>query len=321
MDTEPPIAKALKATKESRSIEFKEVFDVTSQRDWCEIIKDIVAIANTDGGVILIGVDNKGKAAKFNVKPILEIDPADIVNKIHKYTNVHFLDIEITEERKGARKIAALRIKRSPTPIVFSKPGTYDIGGGKQGRAFSEGTVYFRHGAKSEPGTTEDIRRAIDKRVAYVRKEMIKGVKKVVTAPIDSKVVVMPTEVVESEETNATPIRIVDDPSAPAFRKVDPGKSHPYLIDTVASEIKKAIDGLKLGRYEILGIRHVENLNEATRPDLIYRDTVHKSTSPQYSEAFVKFVRQRLKDPNYLNETVKKYKAYVREKALGKRKR
>jgi predicted HTH transcriptional regulator len=153
------LAKALTSSRESKTIEFKEAFDVSSAGDWCELIKDIVALANSGGGVILIGVDNRGSSNAFNVGPFLNIDPADITNKVHKYSGIQFSDFEITEEIKGAHKVGALRLQGVSIPTVFTKPGTYEIGGGKQRTAFKEGAVYFRHGAKSEPGNSEDIRR------------------------------------------------------------------------------------------------------------------------------------------------------------------
>lgn len=52
--------RALSVTRESKFIEFKEALDVNSARDWCEIIKDIVALANTGGGMIVLGADNRG---------------------------------------------------------------------------------------------------------------------------------------------------------------------------------------------------------------------------------------------------------------------
>jgi hypothetical protein len=318
MDIESLLAKALKANKESRSIEFKESLDVSSQRDWCEIIKDIIAIANTDGGVILVGVNNMGRSVRSNLRPVLGIDHADLVSKIHKYTNTHFSDIEITEQRKEGRRIAALRIQRTQIPIVFTKPGTYDIGGGRQGRAFSEGTVYFRHGAKSEPGTSEDLRKSMEKQFAVLRKQLLTGVRKVVSAPTNSRIIVLPDEVMASE-VDAAPIRIVDDPSAPAFRKIDPAKTHPYLIDKIAAEIKQFLGLAKFGRYEIQAIRHLENLSETTRPDLIYPDKVHNS-SPQYSPAFLDLIRKKLKRPSYLTDAVDNYKKYMRQRSQNKTK-
>jgi predicted HTH transcriptional regulator len=50
-----------KSKSESRSIDFKSTFNPDSAADWCELIKDIVAIANSGGGSILVGVDDEGK--------------------------------------------------------------------------------------------------------------------------------------------------------------------------------------------------------------------------------------------------------------------
>src|SRR2546421_1989120 len=105
------IKKALNARRESKSVEFKESLNVASPGEWVEIIKDIVAIANSGGGVILIGVDNHGKSIGFDVKPLLEFDSADIINKIHKYTGVQFSEFEVLEEEKAGHKIAAINIQ------------------------------------------------------------------------------------------------------------------------------------------------------------------------------------------------------------------
>lgn len=54
------LEKAITAKRESRLIEFKSAFNTASTEDWCEIIKDIAALANTAGGAIVFGVDNTG---------------------------------------------------------------------------------------------------------------------------------------------------------------------------------------------------------------------------------------------------------------------
>lgn len=54
------LEKGLAAKRESKFVEFKESFDPKDSGDWCEIAKDIVAIANTGGGIILIGLSNVG---------------------------------------------------------------------------------------------------------------------------------------------------------------------------------------------------------------------------------------------------------------------
>lgn len=76
--------KAIKAKKESKYIEFKECFDPESAREWCELIKDIVAIGNSGGGVILFGVDDSGRPNAIDRSALVNLDPADIANKISK---------------------------------------------------------------------------------------------------------------------------------------------------------------------------------------------------------------------------------------------
>jgi len=41
---------------ETDDLDFKEQFDPMSRQDWCELIKDIAAIANSGGGAIIVGV-------------------------------------------------------------------------------------------------------------------------------------------------------------------------------------------------------------------------------------------------------------------------
>lgn len=147
---EETIRKTLNAKRESKHVEFKSIFDPPSAQDWCELVKDIVAIANTGGGGILFGVDNVGRPCGFDVAPVLQIDSATITDKIARYTGVQISDFEMLEVEKLGYRLALLVISPVDIPLVFTQPGTYPISGGKQQSAFSRGTVYFRHGAKSD---------------------------------------------------------------------------------------------------------------------------------------------------------------------------
>jgi len=45
---------------------------------------------------------------------------------------------------------------------------------------FSVGTVYFRHGAKSEPGTSDDLRQFLEREIEATRRTWLDGIAKVV---------------------------------------------------------------------------------------------------------------------------------------------
>lgn len=123
-----------------------------------------------------------------------------------------------------------LVIEPADFPMIFIKPGTYSDPNSKHGQIteFHQGTIYFRHGAKSETGVQNDIRQAIDNRVEQLRSGWLSNIKKVMYAPEGAKVTVLPHEVRQSSSPDAVPIRWVDDPDAPEYRVVDPNETHIY---------------------------------------------------------------------------------------------
>ena len=208
------IQRALAAKRESKYIEFKDSFDPNSPAEWCEIVKDVVAIANSGGGVIVFGLDSSGAPTGASLDALVGIDPADFGNKIAKYIGPVQLEFEVRELAKQNRKLQALVIQAVSIPVIFQKPGTYDAGAGKQKTAFSMGTVYFRHGAKSEPGNSDDIRTVIERQLEFIRKSWIKGVRKVVQAPEGSQIITVRPSGNAGSTTISPFLRAVKDPTA-----------------------------------------------------------------------------------------------------------
>jgi hypothetical protein len=299
------VQKGLANKRESKYVEFKEAFDPGSAEAWCELIKDIIAISNTGGGVIIIGLSSTGGPSGKDIAPVLGLDPATVTDRIHKYTGYQFTEFEITGCEKDGSKLAAFRVFETPDPIIFLNPGTYDIGGGKQKTTFSKGTLYFRHGAKSEPGNTDDLRAVIQRRLESIRREWIQGVRKVVQAPPGAEVTVLPTEVVHSNLPGATPIRIVDDPKAPAYRIVDPGNTHPHrqkeLIQATNKQLPK--EG-RINTHDILAVRRVYGID--SKEEFCYKP---RFGSPQYSEGLVSWlIEQYNGDRDFFTKARQRYR-------------
>ena len=298
------VEKGKGAKRESKYVDFKQSFDPSSNGEWCELIKDIVAMANTGGGVILVGLDNGGKPTGEDVQAVLELDHATIMDKIGKYTGLESCDVEVQEGSKCGAVIAILEVSEVEVPIVFHRPGTYPIGAGKQKTAFARGTVYFRHGAKSEPGTTADLRRAIERRLDAIRKQWLDGVGKVVRSPQGSSVTIVSGDVVESRSPSATPIRLVDDPTAPEYRVRDPDTTHPYrqkeLIEVVNDRLP---DGVEVNTHDMLAIRRSHGIDGNRR----YWHQGRFGT-PQYSDAFAEWiVEQHKEDGEFFRECRERY--------------
>jgi hypothetical protein len=114
------------------------------------------------------------------------MDPAKVTDQIAKYTGEHFSDFEIRKVIRGQCSVIAFLISPVLVSIVLIEPGTHPLPDGKQQRlAFSKGTVYFRNGAKSEPGNTNDLRCAIERHLTNIRKSWLKGIKKPVRPVLD----------------------------------------------------------------------------------------------------------------------------------------
>jgi len=119
------VQRAEVATRESKFLDFKSDFDLASAESWCGIIKDIIAFSNSGGGIIVFGTDDNGKSSTMDSAPLLAYDTADITNRIARYTNYQFADIEVLEVKRKDKIHAAFLIGAADVPIVFTKPGTY----------------------------------------------------------------------------------------------------------------------------------------------------------------------------------------------------
>lgn len=307
----------LDATVETTNLEFKRGFDVSSTRDWVEIIKDIVAIANSGGGAILLGVDDSGKPVGELVEHILKLDPADITNKVKRYTDYQFTEFTLVSAEKNNTTIAVLKIFATPTPLVFTKPGTYAINdGGKQTTAFGLGTIYFRHGAKSEPASFLDLRAFVERAVADVRDEWLSNIRKVVEAPAGSQVFMIAPSSMGEDIPTETSVRVVDDPSAPAFRRLNRDHTHPYRQTELVKHLNERLNvEPPVTSFDIQCLRAAHKLED--KPQFFDQP---KYGSPQYSPALVDWVVEEYSDdPEFFVRNRETYRQVRPPKKWGER--
>jgi Putative DNA-binding domain len=289
----PPddLAKALAATREARSIDFKSRFDPTNTRDWCELLKDIFAFANSGGGVVLVGVDEGGAPIAGTAAALLKIDPADVGNKIRSYTGSDFDELEIVPEDKDGVQIGLIRVGSVSAPLIPTRPGTYEKEPAKQVTAFSVGVVYMRHGAKSEPATTADLARFIERRVREQRRAWLTGIRKVTAAPTGS-VVTIGRPIVPSDDARATPVRLTLDPSAPATSLPDYDRTHPHRMTELLKVLNERIREIGT-RVTAPGVRTV--LEAYDLESNVAYTWKPKHGTQQYTTAFVDWLEERIR--------------------------
>lgn len=280
---------------ESAQLDFKISFDSAAPGNWCELVKDIVAMANSNGGVIVFGVNDDGTPGSTDLTAVLSIDPATIVDKIKKYTGQHYADFCLARGTRKGHSVGIISVNAVAMPMVFTAPGTYDIGSGKQKTAFSQGTVYFRHGAKSEPGTSDDLRETLQRELDRVRSSWLDGIKKVVTAPVGTTVSVLPAEVRLSGAEEATSVRLVNDESAPAFKAVRTDLLYPFRQKELVARVNTLLGAPTISAHDVYSVRKTYAID--AEPNFYYKP---KFSSPQYSQAFAGWMVDHFReDPDF----------------------
>jgi hypothetical protein len=277
---------------ESAQLDFKASFDPDSKRDWCELTKDLVAMANSGGGSILVGVNDDGIPSRVDAQRILNLDPAQMTDKLHSHTGQQFSEFTISAVQRQGHQVALISIGAARIPLCFVRPGQYELDG-RTKSAFAQGTVYFRHGAKSETGTTDDFRESIERELQRVRAFWLSGIAKVVEAPTGSTVSVDPPEVSLQGGDTATPIRLTTQDGAQTFKVIEFDTLYPYRQKELVAKLRAELGGAAVTSHYIQVIRRLNDVDK--NPNYSGQS---KYGSRQYSEAFVEWLVASFRSDN-----------------------
>jgi hypothetical protein len=287
------VAAALEARAESTSLDFKGAFDPGSKGEWLEVLKDIAAFANSGGGVLLFGVDNDGKPTGMDCQPILDFDIARIGDKLRKYTGANVSELVLFGCERDGQRIGGLYVGPVDVPLVFITDGRYENAAGDERFAFRTGTTYFRHGAKSEPGTSDDLRQFLDRRIEVMRTSWLSGIRQVVEAPAGTEFRVVASGAIE-QSNDERKVRVVAGGEAMPCVTLDPDKTHPYRQGDVVRIVNSRLaGGARINTHDVLSVRRTHDTDE--RPEFFYHG---KFSSAQYSEAFLDWLVQSFEEDN-----------------------
>jgi hypothetical protein len=278
------LGRAVEARRSSKRVALRDSLD------YVEFVRDVAAMANSGGGVIVLD----GVAA---------VDEELLHEQLERYAEPEFESFTVEPlTRKGRPSTAVVVEAARNAPLVFTRTGRVE---GKH-VAFVRGGLYFRHGAKSEPGTGADVRDFIKRQLDATRSQWLANIRQVMLAPDGAEVAVVETAE-RDEEGRPMLIRLTTDPHAPLYGQVDPGQSHPYRQKEVIREMNARLDGQTVNAFDVLSVRRVHAITEETRPEFVH---VPKFGSPQYSDAFVDWLlAENERDPQFFARAKTKYLA------------
>lgn len=298
------LSDAIASACENPRVDFKRSFDTSSQAEWIELVKDIVALANSGGGTVCIGLEDDGTNSKSDLSHLAALDPAELTDKIARYTDIQFADVRISKAEASGGPIVCIDVGPARIPMVFTRPGTYLIANNRQKTAFGIGTLYFRHGAKSEPADSHDLRHSFDRLAERTREAWLSGIRKVVEAPPGAEVTIVSAANGAPAVPAAGPVQLTNDPNAPLVRQLSVDDSHPYRQKELVKAVNKRLEGARIvTSFDIVCIRRVHE----TQKNPTFCCTLN-FTSPQYSDAFVDWiVGQYAADPGFFDKTRQEY--------------
>jgi hypothetical protein len=229
--------------RESQCLDFKGQFNTSNRGDWVELVKDIVAMANSGGGYLIFGKDNNGNPTHHDFSNLLQMDQANLVDKINAYVDADVGDVAIAALDHSGDRFAVIHVPGTTTPIIMREVGSYPDpkNQAKQKWVFRPGMMFFRHGSKSEPAKQSDIDKFFNSYLKEMRSHLIKGMKIVTETPVTHKLVKIPKELTLVLDEGGTPIRVSGEKGSIPVKGLADGS--PY--QSIDQEVLGIISGMR----------------------------------------------------------------------------
>ena len=145
---------------EGMKLEYKEDLDPTDPKDRLALVREVVAMANAEGGRVLVGVGNEGTVIGVPEADGSHWDPAVIGDLLDSFVNPEHVEVRITFNGEGCpagRTVVEVGVSQhSAPPLVLSKDGNHP---GADSPMFRKGAVLVRHNTKVEPARRSDFLR------------------------------------------------------------------------------------------------------------------------------------------------------------------
>ena len=128
VSSERLLERAARARRESKRVAFAEDFDAAHEGDWIELVKDVVALANSGGGVVVV---DEAALVRDEIRVRLE-----------RYAEPRFDRFELHSLRRHNTTVTAIVVDDvEGIPLVFTQEGRY-----VDHVAFNRGGLFSRHG-------------------------------------------------------------------------------------------------------------------------------------------------------------------------------
>jgi hypothetical protein len=284
-------------------------FDTSSEIAWCVLIREVAAVANSGGGLVSVqigrsaGADNGGASI-----------PAEaIIRRLDEYTDSQFDGVSVRVPASPDGYVEVL-VEAADVPIGFRQTAPVDAhGDGDQVPIFTAGQFYFRHGGETVVGTTADIRAFFARTLSTLRQQWLTEIGNVLSRSVASIEAENGSEefVPERAADSLQPVRIVNDPAAPALQPQYVDRLYPWRQKDLVNELNYRLGRREISTYDAQAVRRQHRLDE--RPDFVFH---LPGAGRRYSPAAADWIMNQYREDSEFFK-----KAHVADQAMLRQRR
>ena len=147
-------------------------------------------MSNSDGGVIVFGVDDDGHRVGLNQSLLNLMDPARINGQIEPKAPGARVSTSYYETTYYRLRYGFLCIHPQDDLIVFEKEWGYSKPGGRHQIVISKGILYARGVGETRPARQADVTHMVRRLIEMGSKALLARIEKVATVPLNNEIVV-----------------------------------------------------------------------------------------------------------------------------------
>lgn len=180
--------------EEDDSLDYKTTVELSSNKEWLELTKDISAFANTNGGYLIFGISGQNNDIVGVTREVANYlkDSNNIQSKINRNVEPPILTLRSKEFKIDNQNIIVLLVPQSKgITHLISKDGAFTYPSGDKKNILKKGTFYVRRSAGNHLSDSIDLNGVVERRIDQFRESLINKVAMVVNSPENSNVYIL----------------------------------------------------------------------------------------------------------------------------------
>lgn len=212
------IKSVLEHGEEDILLDYKESFDPKNDKCWIDIAVDTAAFANTHGGYIVFGIQDKTykKLGLSDMECTALCDVKVISEKLSRNIRPQFRKLRTKSYSSDGLSFVVLYVPptRDRTHI-FEEDMCVRYPGGQQLVLVRKGAIYIRKSGSNQLLTSDDFEELLIRRTNRIREKLLDGISKIIKAEPEYEILVVSAD---SGSGQDRAFKVVDAPDAIAIK-------------------------------------------------------------------------------------------------------